>query len=432
MMFPSQASSSLTTIHQENTIKRSHSNSSKNRHGRKSLTFCLAGLSVIILLSSVVTQFFTSHASLDLHLAQLSLIDAAHSSGWSSGFASSSTDGGMARSAPFETGPARAIPALPVQSDTQDFDKKRKKSLGNTYGGGQGDPKHLGGFQEFGVDTISPAVWKIMAGSYNIKSVLDIGCGRGWSTLWFLLHNVDATCVEASKHAIRDTVIPQEVIKDGKLVEHDFTLGPWWPTETVDAIWAADFVQQVSLNYQGNYLTAFRKAALIFMTVPQNPGWHHVEVHSHNWWIRRLTSHGLQYDDQLTRELRKVASEEVMSHAQSPDRSEYLPISIASHLLVFINPVVAGLEAHDHLFNEFGCVQAKASDGSTIHRECATAWLAISPVKYPVGIAGSCAGGKVVDESFDWVMVWGCVFAETTALTALSQASSIVRVNCVG
>ena len=37
--------------------------------------------------------------------------------------------------------------------------------------------------------------------------------------------------------------------------------------------------EHVGRNYQPNYVTAFRKAALIFVSHSNWGGWHHVEVH---------------------------------------------------------------------------------------------------------------------------------------------------------
>jgi hypothetical protein len=40
-----------------------------------------------------------------------------------------------------------------------------------------------------------------------------------------------------------------------------------------------EFTEHVGRNYQPNYITAFRKAALIFVSHSLWGGWHHVEVH---------------------------------------------------------------------------------------------------------------------------------------------------------
>ncbi len=110
----------------------------------------------------------------------------------------------------------------------------------------------------------------------GVKSLLDVGCGKGISTSWFVTHGLDfVQCVEGSHDAVSQSIIPNA---DEHVVEHDFSRGPWWPDRTVDAAWAVEFTEHVGRNYQPNYITAFRKAALIFVTHSNWGGWHHVEV----------------------------------------------------------------------------------------------------------------------------------------------------------
>ena len=80
---------------------------------------------------------------------------------------------------------------------------------------------------------ISPNVWSNMMTTYGVKSLLDVGCGRGLSTSWFQLHGADVLCVEGSHDAVERSVLPTESV-----VEHDFSRGPWWPERTYDAAWA--------------------------------------------------------------------------------------------------------------------------------------------------------------------------------------------------
>ncbi len=72
---------------------------------------------------------------------------------------------------------------------------------------------------------------------------------------------------------MEQSIIPKEIV-----TEHDFSRGPWWPERTVDAVWCVEFTEHVGRNFQPNYLTAFRKAALIFVTHSNWGGWHHVSL----------------------------------------------------------------------------------------------------------------------------------------------------------
>ena len=81
---------------------------------------------------------------------------------------------------------------------------------------------------------ISVPLFKHMVEKIGVHSLLDVGCGRGFSTSWFVLHGVDAMCVEGSHDAIERSIIPEA---NERLVEHDFSRGPWWPAKTFDAAW---------------------------------------------------------------------------------------------------------------------------------------------------------------------------------------------------
>jgi 2-polyprenyl-3-methyl-5-hydroxy-6-metoxy-1,4-benzoquinol methylase len=59
-----------------------------------------------------------------------------------------------------------------------------------------------------------------MIQEHGIKSILDIGCGRGISTSWFHMHGVDAQCVEGSHDGVMQSFLPQS-----KVTEHDFSRG---------------------------------------------------------------------------------------------------------------------------------------------------------------------------------------------------------------
>lgn len=229
--------------------------------------------------------------------------------------------------------------------------------------GGQGDKKHLGGFTEIDLFGISPAVWKSMISYFGIKTLLDVGCGRGISTSWFLLHGVDALCVEGSHDAVQKSMLPDPA---SQVVEHDFSRGPWWPPQTVDAIWCVEFLEHVGRNFHHNYLPAFRKSALIFVTHSRWGGWHHVEIHDEVWWISKFESYGFRYSSDLTNMLRHLALVEKSKNIKSITGEPWNAQHLWNKLMVFINPSVAAMPEHAHLFAEHGCYQKSG------HRECGT------------------------------------------------------------
>lgn len=281
-------------------------------------------------------------------------------------------------------GKAQNLPSVRVEDSN--VDKKRK-----IYGGA-GDKKHLGGFTQLDLHGVSPSVWKHMIEKLGIHSLLDVGCGRGTSTLWFLTHGVDILCAEGSHDAVEKSMLPDPA---NQIVEHDFSRGPWWPEKTYDAAWAVEFLEHVNLQFQFNYVTAFRKAALLFVTSSRNGGWHHVETHlgkftllirkllwflpvtltanffSDEWWIRKYESYGFRYSPELTKEIRDVAIKEKSQGKTAPNGEPYNAQHVWLTMKVFINPMVAALPQHAHLFPELGCYEGR-DKGQILHRECGT------------------------------------------------------------
>jgi len=296
----------------------------------------------------------------------------------SSSSSSSSTSMSMSIN-PFDVPIGQAINLPSVRHEDTAEDIKRKVH-GTTYGG-KGDKKHLGGFTEIDMQGISPAVWKHVVEKWTVQSVLDVGCGRGTSTSWFYTHGLRTQCVEGSHDAIEQSMLPDKSL----IVEHDFSRGPWWPKDTFDAVWSVEFLEHVNVQFHYNYISTFRKAAILLVTSSRWGGWHHVEVHSDDWWIRKYEAYGFKYDDKLTHELKIIGAKEKANHTLfPPNDEEYNAQHVWTSMKVSINPTVAALPQHAHLFGEFGCYGGKIGVSS----ECKNAEkeTLLDPSFYPLNL----------------------------------------------
>ena len=256
-------------------------------------------------------------------------------------------------------GEAKALPSIRVE-----------ETVHRGIYGGKGDKVHLGGFTVYDGDGVSPTVWKHMVSEYGVKSLIDVGCGKGVSTLWFETHGVDVLCVEGSHDAVEQTLLPHP---ETQVIEHDYSRGPYWPAKTYDAVWSVEFLEHVGRNFQYNYIQTFRKSALIFASHSQWGGWHHTEVHNDDWWINKFESFGFKYSEKLTQQIRKIALQESRAKkVYGPDGEPANAQHVWLNMQVFINPVVASLPKHAHLFAEHGCYEGRGDDGSILHKECGT------------------------------------------------------------
>lgn len=196
---------------------------------------------------------------------------------------------------------------------------------------------------------LSKNLFNYMIGPMAIKSVVDVGCGKGVSTKEFQDRGARVLCVEGSHDAVLQSLLSPELV-----VEHDFSRGPWWPSETFDAAWSVEFLEHVGRPFMPNYLPIFKKAALIFVTSSGFGGWHHVEVHNHLWWRARMEAQGFVFSQELTDLARKIS----LDGASAAPPSEHVP-GMSQHLIhglrVFINPEVASMRQHHHLIGGHGC-----------------------------------------------------------------------------
>ena len=141
-----------------------------------------------------------------------------------------------------------------------------------------------------------------------------------------------------------------------KIVEHDFTRGAYWPDETYDACWCVEFLEHVSRHYIKNYMPSFHKCAIVFTTRSEWGGYHHVEVHPEWWWISRFQSQGFIYDAGLSAATKLQAwNERFTMQERNPGKLNAIGQHIQRNMMVFINPLVASLDAHKHLFAGNGC-----------------------------------------------------------------------------
>ena len=141
---------------------------------------------------------------------------------------------------------------------------------------------------------------------------------------------------------------------------------------------SVELLEHISRQYQFNYMQTFRKAALIFVTSAAWGGWHHVEIHPNEWWIQKFESYGFQYSSTLTRQVKLWAGKEgANTTVVAPNGKPFRCGHCAQSMKVFINPGVAALPEHQHLFPHEGCFDRYSSKeeqrqgaGRSITREC--------------------------------------------------------------
>lgn len=165
---------------------------------------------------------------------------------------------------------------------------------------------HLGGYivrltDHGDPNTYATEVWDWMVQS-GIRSVIDVGCGEGHSTRYFLDRGLDALGIEGGENAYKNSPVRH------RLVLHDYTKGPFVTPKQYDAVWSCEFVEHVEERYVGNFLATFDCAKRVFMThaVPGQAGYHHVNCRPADYWIGKMAERGFVCDHEQSLRLRKM------------------------------------------------------------------------------------------------------------------------------
>lgn len=180
------------------------------------------------------------------------------------------------------------------------MEKKIKKTQSENI-----SENHLGGYIPGGDEnTWFPELWEWIVKKLDVRSVLDIGCGEGHAIKYFKGLGCDVLGIDGSSIAIKDSVVPQNVVK------HDFCKGDYTLNKKYDITWSCEFVEHVKPKYLYNFLKTFKFSnKYVFMShaQPGQCGWHHVNCRSDNYWIKIFSKIGFKFDSELTKISRKLA-----------------------------------------------------------------------------------------------------------------------------
>ena len=163
------------------------------------------------------------------------------------------------------------------------------KGLVNGYLAGHDDITHT-----------DEGVLDYLISKYNIRTMLDIGCGPGGMLDVASSRGIHAIGIDG------DYTLPDRVDR----VIFDFTKEKWEKSGKYDLAWSVEFVEHVEEKYKENFLGAFDKCKHIIMTgaPPGTPGNHHVNCQPAQYWIDELEKRGFKYNDEVTQEIRQAST----------------------------------------------------------------------------------------------------------------------------
>jgi len=167
------------------------------------------------------------------------------------------------------------------------------------------DEGHLGGWAlEGDGGTYYPVMWEHLINIFNIKSVLDIGCGRGFSTRFFKSLGCKITGIDGSINAKKLTLLDSD-----EFYLHDYSKGETDISESYDLCWTCEFVEHVDAQYISNFVNDFKKCKYVAMTFAAigQGGHHHVNENTQEYWVDILEKAGFSFSEQYTKLFRALA-----------------------------------------------------------------------------------------------------------------------------
>lgn len=168
---------------------------------------------------------------------------------------------------------------------------------------------HVGGFIiEKDPATYTPYLWKYICEKFNIKSVLDVGCGMGHAISEFNNYCQEVVGIDGSKYVVENSPLKEQIFY------HDFSRGTLETEDIYDLCWSCEFVEHVEEKYRDNFLEVFSYAKYLAITYaePGQPGHHHVNCQPKEYWIENLKRYGFEYDEKITEELRNIAYQDAI------------------------------------------------------------------------------------------------------------------------
>lgn len=185
---------------------------------------------------------------------------------------------------------------------------KQKNQFNYTYLVDENKP-HLGGnFAHNDIASYSESCWKYIIEKFNIKSCLDVGSGRGFSSKFMTNLGVDVTAIDGLKDNVDNALLPT--------LEFDLTTGPF--IKEVDFVNCIEVVEHIDELFINNLMSTLvnGKYVLITHAFPGQEGYHHVNCQLSEYWIDKFNERGYILLTDETETLRNLAHLDNADHIE--------------------------------------------------------------------------------------------------------------------
>ena len=145
-----------------------------------------------------------------------------------------------------------------------------------------------------------PSLWENLIQQHNIKTVLDVGSGIGYSAKWFADRGLEVTAIEGLPYNVKNAVHPTTLHDISKSA---FTEGSY------DLVWCCEVAEHIDESAVDHFIDTITNCRVLALTAapPGDGGHHHVNCQPVEYWIEKVQAKGLAMDVQKTNEARQGA-----------------------------------------------------------------------------------------------------------------------------
>lgn len=146
-----------------------------------------------------------------------------------------------------------------------------------------GLPMHLGGHEE--ETHLDDGALDYLINTMGVKTMVDIGCGPAGMVELARSKGLEVLGVDG------DFVVERNV---NDIVIHDYQAAPYVPEKSYDLAWTVEFVEHIEEQYIRNFVATMDKCKYVLMThaFPGQPGHHHVNCQTTEYWAHIMNAFG--------------------------------------------------------------------------------------------------------------------------------------------
>ena len=137
--------------------------------------------------------------------------------------------------------------------------------------------------------TFAPTVWRYMIDRFAVKSVLDIGSGRGHAAHWFHKAGCMVAAIDAMGLNVLSALYPT--------VHHDLCAGSM--SCRVDLVHCQEVAEHIPEEFTPNLLRTMANGETVLMShaTPGQQGYYHVNLQPAEYWIAHMAAMDYRFLD---------------------------------------------------------------------------------------------------------------------------------------